>query len=211
MRIYTFPLGPLQTNCYVVANEETNEAIIIDAGMHPGELLDKANEYEVQAILLTHAHFDHMGGLEQVRKKTGAPVYIHNAEQEWLTNPALNGSSNWPMIGGPMTTDRAEHEVKDGDLLTFAGFNVQVMETPGHTPGGVSFLIGQELFSGDTLFAHSIGRTDLPGGNYEQLIRSIQEKLLPLPEETRVYPGHGPDTTIGFEKLHNPFIVETLR
>ncbi|CEH32126.1 MBL fold metallo-hydrolase [Aneurinibacillus migulanus] len=211
MRIYTFPLGPLQTNCYVVANEETNEAIIIDAGMHPSELLDKAGEYEVRAILLTHAHFDHMGGLEQVRKKTGAPVYIHNIEQEWLTNPNLNGSSNWPMIGGPMTTDYAEHEVKDGDMLTLAGFNVQVMETPGHTPGGVSFLIGQELFSGDTLFAHSIGRTDLPGGNYEQLIRSIQEKLMPLPEETRVYPGHGPDTTIGFEKLHNPFIVETLR
>ncbi|MED4726626.1 MBL fold metallo-hydrolase [Aneurinibacillus migulanus] len=211
MRIYTFPLGPLQTNCYVVANEETNEAIIIDAGMHPSELLDKASEYEVRAILLTHAHFDHMGGLEQVRKKTGAPVYIHNIEQEWLTNPNLNGSSNWPMIGGPMTTDYAEHEVKDGDMLTLAGFNVQVMETPGHTPGGVSFLIGQELFSGDTLFAHSIGRTDLPGGNYEQLIRSIQEKLMPLPEETRVYPGHGPDTTIGFEKLHNPFIVETLR
>lgn len=211
MRIYTFPLGPLQTNCYVVANEETNEAIIIDAGMHPSELLDKASEYEVRAILLTHAHFDHMGGLEQVRKKTGAPVYIHNIEQEWLTNPNLNGSSNWPMIGGPMTTDYAEHEVKDGDMLTLAGFNVQVMETPGHTPGGVSFLIGQELFSGDTLFAHSIGRTDLPGGNYEQLIRSIQEKLMPLPEETRVYPGHGPETTIGFEKLHNPFIVETLR
>ncbi|KIV50464.1 metal-binding protein [Aneurinibacillus migulanus] len=211
LRIYTFPLGPLQTNCYVVANEETNEAIIIDAGMHPSELLDKAGEYEVRAILLTHAHFDHMGGLEQVRKKTGAPVYIHNIEQEWLTNPNLNGSSNWPMIGGPMTTDYAEHEVKDGDMLTLAGFNVQVMETPGHTPGGVSFLIGQELFSGDTLFAHSIGRTDLPGGNYEQLIRSIQEKLMPLPEETRVYPGHGPDTTIGFEKLHNPFIVETLR
>lgn len=211
MRIYTFPLGPLQTNCYVVANEETNEAIIIDAGMHPNELLDKASEYEVRAILLTHAHFDHMGGLEQVRKKTGAPVYIHNIEQEWLTNPNLNGSSNWPMIGGPMTTDYAEHEVKDGDMLTLAGFSVQVMETPGHTPGGVSFLIGQELFSGDTLFAHSIGRTDLPGGNYEQLIRSIQEKLMPLPGETRVYPGHGPDTTIGFEKLHNPFIVETLR
>jgi hydroxyacylglutathione hydrolase len=206
LRIYTFPLGPLQTNCYVVANEETNEAVIIDAGMHPRALLDKAAEYQVKAILLTHAHFDHMGGLTEIREKTGAPVYIHEIEQEWLTNPDLNGSSRWPMLGGAMTAEPAEHEVEEGDVLSLAGMSIRVLETPGHTPGGVSFLIEQHLFSGDTLFAHSIGRTDLPGGDYEQLITSIEEKLMPLPDDTQVYPGHGPGTTIGFERLHNPFL-----
>lgn len=206
MRIHTFPLGPLQTNCYVVANELTNEAIIIDAGMQPRALLECAADYQVRAILLTHAHFDHMGGLDLIRKKTEAPVYIHSNEQEWLTNPDLNGSSRWPMIEGVMQTERAEHELADEQVLSLAGFQIRVLATPGHTPGGVSFLIGDHLFSGDTLFAHSIGRTDLPGGSYEQLITSIEEKLMPLAPETQVYPGHGPGTTIGFEKVHNPFI-----
>ncbi|WP_047151532.1 MBL fold metallo-hydrolase [Aneurinibacillus tyrosinisolvens] len=211
MRIFTFPLGPLQTNCYVITNEETREAVIVDAGMNPGELLDKAAEYTVRAILMTHAHFDHMGGLEQIRKKTGAPVYINASEQEWLGNPDLNGSSRWPMVGGAMSASPAEYEAKQGDVLEIAGMKIDVLETPGHTPGGLSFLFDGHVFSGDTLFAHSIGRTDLPGGNYEQLIASIQDKLMELPDETKVYPGHGQGTTIGFEKAHNPFITGILR
>ncbi|WP_027414470.1 MBL fold metallo-hydrolase [Aneurinibacillus terranovensis] len=206
MNIHTFQLGPLQTNCYIIANSETKEALIIDAGMSPGELLDAAGPYTVKAVLLTHAHFDHMGGLEQIRNKVKAPVYIHPNEQEWLGNADLNGSSRWPMIGGAMTAQPAEHELHDEDVLELAGFTIRVMETPGHSPGSLSFLIEDHVFSGDALFNRSIGRTDLPGGNYEQLITSIHDKLMELPDETSVHPGHGPATTIGEEKLYNPFV-----
>jgi hydroxyacylglutathione hydrolase len=211
MQIYTFPLGPLQTNCYIIANDDSKEAIIVDAGMNPDELIYKSEEYTVQAILMTHAHFDHMGGLDKIRRKVKAPVYIHKNEQEWLVNADLNGSSRWPTIGGAMLSEPAEHETADGEVLELAGFSIRVLETPGHTPGGLSFLIDKHLFSGDTLFARSIGRTDLLGGNYDQLMESIHDKLMELPDETIVYPGHGPATTIGDEKTYNPFISGIMR
>lgn len=207
MQIHMFPLGALQTNSYLVCNEQTNEAIIIDAGANPGALLKKAENFQVKAILLTHAHFDHIAGLNEVRNITDAPVYIHHYEQEWLLNPDLNGSSKWPGLGGKTICDKAERELEDGQRLELAGFTLSVLHTPGHSPGSVSFVLGDHLFCGDALFNRSIGRTDLPGGNYEQLIMSIQQKLLVLPDEVICYPGHGPKTTIGNEKLYNPFLT----
>lgn len=211
MKIFMYPLGPLQTNCYVIGNEDTGEALIIDAGAGPDALLSKARDYKVKAILLTHAHFDHISGLNSIRQATNAPVYIHRSEQSWLKDPDLNGSSRWPTVAEKTICEQAEFELEDGQTLELAGFSIKVLYTPGHSPGGISFLIDQHLFCGDALFAQSIGRTDLPGGNYSQLMQSIQNKLMVLPDETICYPGHGPKTTIGSEKLYNPFITGAVK
>ncbi|RKD24076.1 metal-binding protein [Ammoniphilus oxalaticus] len=206
MLIHSFPLGALQTNSYLVCNEQTQEAIIIDAGANPSPLLDSVGDYEVKAILLTHAHFDHIAGLNEIRKTTGAPVYLHSAEEDWLADPNLNGARLWTMVGPFTPSENAEFSLEDGQTLDLAGFKISVLHTPGHSPGGVSFQIGEHVFSGDALFAQGIGRTDLPGGSHQQLIDGIKAKLLVLPENTTVYPGHGPRTTIGNEKLSNPYI-----
>lgn len=207
MQIYTYPLGPLQTNSYLVVNEETKQGIIIDAGMNPAVLIKKASDYNVEGILLTHAHFDHMGGVEEIRKAVNAPVYVHSVEQSFIQNPELNLSSNWFMTGQGIKGKPAENEYKDGDLLELAGMKIIVLETPGHTPGSVSLLIGKHIFTGDALFQGSIGRTDFPGGSFTQLKKSIFTQLFTLHDETVVYPGHGLTTTIGKEKKENPFLV----
>jgi hydroxyacylglutathione hydrolase len=201
-----FSLGALQTNAYVVVNSERTHAVVIDPGTADSALLRKLDGLKVEAILLTHAHFDHIGGVDAVRKRYGCPVYIHALEKEWLTDAGKNGSTRWADVTPPITTDLPEHLLTEGQTLELMGESFLVKHTPGHSPGSVSFLCGDLLFAGDALFHRSVGRTDLPGGNQEQLYRSIREKLYTLPESVLVLPGHGQETTIGDERRENPFV-----
>jgi glyoxylase-like metal-dependent hydrolase (beta-lactamase superfamily II) len=202
----TFTLGALATNAYLVTDAERKRAIVIDPGTADPGLMRRMENFEVEAVLLTHAHFDHIGGVEAVRQKFGCPVYMHEAEQDWLTDAAKNGSLRWPDVTPPMNGNPPDKLVADGDELSLLGVTFKVLHTPGHSPGSVSYLCGDLLFAGDALFYRSVGRTDLPGGNTEQLVRSIREKLYTLPDQVMVLPGHGPDTTIGEEKRENPFV-----
>ncbi|WP_239618465.1 MBL fold metallo-hydrolase [Cohnella mopanensis] len=201
-----YSLGALQTNAYVVVNSERTHAVVIDPGTPDGALLRKLDGLKVEAVLLTHAHFDHIGGVDAVRKRYNCPVYLHSAEKEWLTDAGKNGSSRWADVTPPITTDLPDHLLADGQVLELIGESFLVKHTPGHSPGSVSFLVGDLLFAGDALFHRSIGRTDLPGGNQDQLYRSIREKLYVLPEDVLVLPGHGQETTIGEERRENPFV-----
>ena len=207
MKIENFVLGPVGTNCYIVSNEETKECFLVDMAACPPELVShiKNSGLTVKAVLLTHGHFDHIMGLDRFLEEFPAPVYACAAEKELLESPQLNSSSG--MLGQPYTFHGAQY-VKDGDLLDIAGMKIQVIQTPGHTIGGCCYYIADEqtLFSGDTLFRASIGRTDLPTGSMGALVRSVKEKILVLPDETRVYPGHMEGTTVGYEKKYNPFL-----
>ena len=206
IRIETRPLGPLQTNCYLLFNEQTNEALVIDPGMQAESILADLQGWMVQAILLTHAHFDHIGGVQLLREQFNCPVYLHEVEQSWLLDPMKNGSGRWPELGGAFTCDPAEKELTHGQELELIGETFEVRHTPGHSPGSVSFVIGQVVFCGDALFYRSIGRTDLPGGNFATLSASIHEQLFTLDEATIAFPGHGQATNIGDEKRLNPYI-----
>ncbi|RAV16749.1 MBL fold metallo-hydrolase [Paenibacillus contaminans] len=204
--IQSFVLGPVQTNAYLLTNEETKKAIIIDPGMNPASLIRKLDGLEIEAILLTHAHFDHIGGVDEIRKLKGCPVYLHDLEADWLTDPKRNGSLRWPELGVTISSDPAEYALDDRMTLNLIGTTFKVMHTPGHSPGSVSFLMDNHLFGGDVLFRQSVGRTDLPGGNADVLYDSIHEKLFTLDDGVIVYPGHGPRTTIGYERDNNPYV-----
>lgn len=211
MKIHTIPLGPFQTNCYILTQED-GQTILIDPGYQPEPLLQwiRKEKLQVERILITHGHLDHIGGVQAIKDATGAEVSIHRREDRWLTDPQLNLSAHWPQ-SGLVTGPPADSFVEDGDEIPFAGTSLRVAFTPGHTPGHVVYIADGCAFVGDTLFAGGIGRTDLPEGNLEELLTSIETKLYTLPRDTVVYPGHGPATTIGAERDHNPFINDRFR
>ncbi|WP_025690321.1 MBL fold metallo-hydrolase [Paenibacillus zanthoxyli] len=206
LNIRNFSLGPLQTNAYLLTGADPGKGIIIDPGMNPAPLVRAIQDMEIEVILLTHAHFDHIGGVDEIRKLKNCPVYLHALESDWLTSAKLNGSLMWPNVSPPITTDPAEFDLDEGQTLELIGNTFRVFHTPGHSPGSVSFLCGSDLFAGDVLFRLGVGRTDLPGGRERDLLDSIQGKLFKLDDDVTVYPGHGPRTRIGFERANNPYV-----
>ena len=199
-------LGPVQTNCFFLINEDTKEVLVIDPADHAQKIIEwiKSENLNPVAILLTHGHFDHIMGVEGIRKEYGIPVYASRDEVDVLAKPQLNVST---MMGAYLSM-KADELFADGDVLELAGMKLKVISTPGHTIGSVCFYIEEEkvLISGDTLFEASVGRTDFPTGSSRQLIESIKTRLFILPDDTSVFPGHGGTTSIGYEKLHNPFV-----
>ena len=200
-------VGPLATNCYIVGSESSKEGMIIDPGDEAEVILKKAKDLglDIKYIALTHTHIDHIGALKEVKEATGAEVAIHNDDAQALQKNSVNTmlGLSYPM---PPPPDRL---LKDGDGIDIGDLHFVVLHTPGHSPGGICLLGQGVVFSGDTLFNYGIGRADLPGGNYNQLMNSIQTKLMVLPDDTIVYPGHGSDTTIAAERRGNPFLQST--
>ncbi len=210
MIIRQLAVGPLQANCFIVGCERTRQAAVIDPGDEADRILFALAErgLTVSHILNTHGHFDHVGANRRLKQSTGAPILIHALDAPMLRLLARTAAA-WGMAAE--NSPDPDRLIDEGETVAVGDLRLQVIHTPGHTPGGVSFYADGCLFVGDTLFAGSVGRTDFPGGDFEALRRSIQEKLFRLPDEVRVFTGHGPETTIGEEKRTNPFVGLRLR
>lgn len=210
LRVHTFAPGPYQTNCYVLSLPGSGACWIIDAGFEPNHLIRhvRTEGLKPEALLLTHAHVDHIAGVPAVRAAfPGIPVHLHEGEKDWLSDPELNLSI---FTGEPVSMPEPDMLLHDSDTLSLGGLAFRVLHTPGHSPGGVAFWCESQAvaFVGDSLFAGSVGRTDFPGSSFETLGRSIRTRLYTLPDATRIFPGHGPATTIAHERRTNPFVTD---
>jgi glyoxylase-like metal-dependent hydrolase (beta-lactamase superfamily II) len=202
MQVERLALGPLQTNCWLASDDAGGPVLVIDPGGDARVLMDSIDGREVAGVVLTHGHFDHLGAVAEVIAATGAPLAIHKADAEGITDPAGTGGA---LFGFEETAPPADRVLADGDVVEAGELRLSVLHTPGHTPGSICLLGEGHLFSGDTLFKLGVGRTDFPGGSARELRDSIRDRLAPLPDDTQVHPGHGPDTTIDHERRLNPF------
>ena len=205
MNVETIIVGPIEVNCYLVTCKKTNKAAVIDPGDNAEDILKviRSRSLDVEYILLTHGHFDHLGGVAPIKEATKANVLLHKNDQ-YLVDSA---SQQAELFGLPAPElFEVDQYVDQSDVVEFGNLKATVLATPGHSKGSVCYLFENSIFVGDTLFYGGVGRTDLEGGSFEQLLHSIQSKLFSLPEDIRVYCGHGPSTTIGREKKYNPFI-----
>jgi len=200
--------GPLMTNCYVIGDSESKLAAVVDPGGHVGAIRSELARRDLTCkwIINTHAHFDHVGGNQALKAATGAELLIHPAEAEMLTHLAAQGR----LFGMPVEdSPPADRTIDEGDLLSVGSLTLKVHHTPGHSPGSISLVIEGEdrILVGDLVFAGSIGRTDLPGGSFEVLLESVRNKIFIYPDRARLYPGHGPETSVGRERSTNPFLA----
>jgi glyoxylase-like metal-dependent hydrolase (beta-lactamase superfamily II) len=204
------PVGPLQCNCSIIGDESTRESIVIDPGDEIDDVLTIINKHnlKVKQIVITHAHIDHVGGAMKLRAATGAPILLN--QNDYALLKMLDVQAAWIGVATPDAVE-IDHSIGQSDKITAGSLSAEILHTPGHTEGSISlyFPLEKKLIAGDTLFAGSIGRTDLPGGSYKKIIASLQEKLMALPDDTVVVPGHGPLTTIGEERESNPFLVKS--
>ena len=210
LKVEGFCVGPLQTNCYLVFDQDFGQGVVVDPGMESEFVLSEAHKRDltITAILCTHGHFDHAYLNGFFKESLGCPLLIHEADAPLLAGMA----DHVALFGYPaQTSPPPDAFLKDGESVPVGSGSLKVLHTPGHTPGSVCLLADGFVLSGDTLFAQSVGRTDLPGGSYEQILASIREKLLDLPDPTEVFPGHGPVTSILHEKRHNPFLKGLLQ
>ncbi len=204
---HALSLGPMDNNTYILVCSDTQEAAVIDVGFEPQSVLEALRKLGVKVTLLlnTHAHYDHIAGMREVQAAVGGEWWLHPLDRAMLETFSAQGA----MFGlSPFEVPDGVHDLSDGQRLHFGKQELEVLHTPGHTPGHVSFHAGSEVWSGDVLFAGSVGRTDLDGGSWPDLERSIRTRLFPLGDATRVHTGHGPQTTIGQERLTNPFVGE---
>jgi hydroxyacylglutathione hydrolase len=212
MILETFPVGPLHCNCTILGDEVTHEAVVVDPGDNIPEILSRLQKHglTLRQIIVTHAHIDHVGGAALLRKSTGAPVLMNQRDLGLLG--MMEMQAGWLGIPTPQVAP-PDASAEDGLTIGLATLPAQVLHTPGHTPGSICLLFPDHhlLLAGDTLFAGSIGRTDLPGGDGQQILKSLRERLLVLPDSTHVVPGHGPETTIGEERQSNPFLQPKFR
>ncbi len=204
MKIVTFENGPFLVNTYLVVNEEAGKSFIIDPGSEIGPLIDRIahNGFALEAIVNTHGHIDHVAGVNLVKKRFNVPFYMNAGDEDLLGVVSMQARMFGVADPGPVEVDE---KLPESGIISVAGIEITLLHTPGHSKGSLSLLMGDVVFSGDALFNFSIGRTDLPGGDYAMLIDSIREKLFSLPDTTKVLCGHGPETDIGTEKRLNPF------